>query len=319
VAKGSDPRVLPGSLLISDEQNDRLLIIDPEGRTLWEFPRPGDLPVGQTFETPDDAYFTPDGKQIIATQGDDDAISVIDVDTRKIVYTYGKRGTSGSGPNRLNGPDDALMLPNGDILAPDIKNCRIIMIPKGTHAASRQLGRTGACVHKPPQTLGSPSGAFPMANGNYLISEINGGWITEMSLSGRVAWSVQLPSVAHLSDPNEISEDLYLTVDYSNPGQVVTFDHTGRVLWRYAPTGELALNQPSQAMPLPNGNFMICDRANHRVIIVDPRTKTVLWQYGQTGAAGASPGFLNHPTGMDFLPPNSLLVTHSATMGKIPR
>jgi len=82
---GSDPRELPRPLLISDEQNNRLLIIDRDGRTMWEFPRSGDLAAGQTFKTPDDAYFTPDGAQIIATQGDDNVISVIDIATRKIV------------------------------------------------------------------------------------------------------------------------------------------------------------------------------------------------------------------------------------------
>jgi PQQ-like domain len=316
---GSDPRDLPRPLLISDEQNNRLLIIDPNGRTMWEFPRPGDLAVGQTFQTPDDAYFTPNGKQIIATQGDDNVISVIDVATRKIVYAYGKSGVAGSGSNKLNGPDDAMMLPNGDIVASDIKNCRIIMIPKGAHAVSHQLGRTGTCAHQPPQTLGSPSGAFPMNNGDYLVSEINGGWITEMSLSGHVAWSVKLPSVAYISDPNEISKDRYVTVDYSNPGQVVTFDHTGHVLWRYAPTGEMALKIPSQAMPVPNGNYMVCAQGNHRLIIVDPQSKAVLWQYGQTGVADKGPGQLNFPTGMDFLPPDSLLGKHGATMGTVPR
>ena len=198
---GSDPRDLPRPLLISDEHNNRLPIIDRDGRTMWEFPRRGDLAAGQTFKTPDDAYFTPDGKEIIATQGDDNVISVIDVASRKIVYTYGRSGVAGSGPGRVNGPDDAMMLPNGDIVASDISNCRIIMIPKGAHAVSRQLGRTGACQHQPPQTLGSPSGAFPMMNGSYLVSEIDGGWVTEMSLSGHVAWSVQLPSVKYISDP----------------------------------------------------------------------------------------------------------------------
>ncbi len=315
---GSDPRDLPRPLLISDEHNNRLLIIDRDGRTLWEFPRKGDLAAGQTFKTPDDAYFTPDGKQIISTQGDDNVISVIDVATRKIVRTLGKSGIAGSGPNQLNGPDDAMMLPNGDIVASDISNCRIIMIPRGAQAVSRQLGRTGTCEHKPPQTLGSPSGAFPMMNGNYLVSEINGGWVSEMSLSGKVAWSVKVPTVAYITDPNEISKDRYLTVDYSNPGQVVTFDHTGKVQWRYAPTGEMAMNKPSQAMPLPNGNYMVCDRGNHRLIIVDPKSKAVLWQYGKTGVAGRSPGLLNFPTGMDFLPPDALLTKHGASMGKIP-
>lgn len=315
---GSDPRDLPRPLLIADEQNNRLVIIDRDGRTMWEFPRKGDLAADQRFKTPDDAYFTPDGKQIIATQGDDNVISVIDIATSKIVYSFGKSGRAGSISDRLFGPDDAMMLPDGDIVASDISNCRIIMIPEGGHAVSRQIGRAGTCQHDPPQTLGSPSGAFPMMNGNYLVSEINGGWVSEMSLSGQVAWSVHLPSVKYITDPNEIAKDRYLTVDYSNPGQVVTFDHTGKVLWRYGPTGEMALNKPSQAMPLPNGNYMVADRGNHRLIILDPHSKAVLWQYGQTGVAGSKPGYLNFPTGMDFLPPDSLLGKHGVTMGKIP-
>ena len=135
--------MLPGPILIADEKNNRLLIIDPHGRSLWQFPRPGDLAPGQSFTIPDDAFFTPNGKQIIATEEDDQVVRVIDVATHKIVYAYGTPGVPGSGPNHLNNPDDAVMLPAGDIVVPDIKNCRIIMIPKGGHAISRQLGRTG--------------------------------------------------------------------------------------------------------------------------------------------------------------------------------
>src|SRR5690242_9483337 len=57
---GSNPSVLPGPILIVDEDNNRLLEVDPQGRVVWEFPRPGDLVGGQTFITPDDAFFTPD-------------------------------------------------------------------------------------------------------------------------------------------------------------------------------------------------------------------------------------------------------------------
>jgi DNA-binding beta-propeller fold protein YncE len=304
--------VLPGSILIADEENDRLLIIDPRGRTAWKFPSPGDLTSGQSFKAPDDAFFTPNGREIITTQEDDDVISVIDVATHKIVYTYGKSGVAGSGPNRLNGPDGTVMMPNGDILTPDIKNCRIIVIPKGGHAISRQLGRTGTCAHRPPETFGSPNGVFPMSDGSYLVTEANGSWVTAMDLSGHVAWSVQLSGVTYIYESNEISTNRYLTVDHASPGQVLTFDRTGRVLWRYAPSGSRALNKPSLAIPLPNGDVMVCDKANHRVIVVDPRTDAIVWQYGHTQVAGSSPGYLRDPTGLDLYPPDSLLVAKAA-------
>src|SRR5450756_1625655 len=86
LAPGSDPHVLPGPVLVADEDNNRLVLIDPRGRTLWEFPRPGDLAPGQTFVRPDDVFFTPDGTQIVATQEEDQVVSVIDIATRHIVY-----------------------------------------------------------------------------------------------------------------------------------------------------------------------------------------------------------------------------------------
>jgi DNA-binding beta-propeller fold protein YncE len=319
LAPGSDPSRLPGPVLIADELNNRLLIVDPNGRILWGYPGPRDLAAGQTFKTPDDAYFTPDGKQIIVTQEDDHVVRVIDVATRRIVYSYGTPGAPGSGPNQLNKPESAVMLPSGDILVPDMSNCRIIMIPAGSHAISRQLGRTGACAHRPPQTLGTPNGLFPMANGHFLMTEATGSWVDEMDLSGHVVWSVQLPDTAYVYETNEIGPDRYLTVDHHNPGQVLTFDHSGKVLWRYAPTGSAALNKPSLALPLPSGDVLVADSANHRVVVVDARTKAVVWQYGQSRVAGGRAGLLNKPTCLDFLPPTSLLVRNAATMGKIPR
>ena len=77
--QGSNPSVLPGNVLVADKANNRLLEIDPYGRVVWRFPRPGDLAPGQTFQVPDDAFYTPNGRSIVATQEDDFAISAIDV------------------------------------------------------------------------------------------------------------------------------------------------------------------------------------------------------------------------------------------------
>ena len=65
----------------------------------------------------------------------------------------------------------------------------------------------------------------------------------------------------------EIGRDRFVTVDHVFPGQVLTFDHTGKVFWRYAPTGD---------------------------------------RYGHTKVAGSTPGLLNNPTGMDLYPPNAI-------------
>ena len=38
---GSNPGVLPGNVLVADKANNRLLELDPYGRIVWRFPRPG--------------------------------------------------------------------------------------------------------------------------------------------------------------------------------------------------------------------------------------------------------------------------------------
>src|SRR5262249_14727252 len=101
---------------------------------------------------------------------------------------------------------------------------------------------------------------------------------------------------------------------YTNPGAIETFTADGRLVWRYAPQGAQALNQPSLALPLPNGDVLANDDANHRVIVVDPRTNRVVWQYGHTGVAGAGAGVLNNPDGLALPPPYSLAIRYGATL-----
>jgi DNA-binding beta-propeller fold protein YncE len=306
LAPGSDPSVLPGPILIADKYNNRLVIVDPQGRVRWLFPRPGDLPAGDRFLIPDDAFFSPDGGQIIATEEDDYVVSVIDPARHLLLYRYGVPGVSGSGPNRLDNPDDAFLLPRHDIVTADIKNCRVLHIRQGAAHATTLFGTTGSCYHDPPHHLGSPNGAFPMRNGDYLVTEIQGSWVDELTPRGRLRWSVRVPGVAYPSDANQLPNGRLLTVDYSTPGQVVIFGPQGHVFWRYAPTGAQMLRQPSLARPLPNGDVLITDDGNHRVIVVDPRTNRVVWQYGHTGVPGRGPGYLDHPDGLDLLPPDQL-------------
>jgi DNA-binding beta-propeller fold protein YncE/N-acetylneuraminic acid mutarotase len=309
---GSDPSMLPADVLIADHKNNRLVIVDPQGRIRWEFPRPGDLAPGQTFLEPDDAFFSPDGRYIIVTQEDDYVLSVISVATSKIIYRYGVPGVPGAGPNHLFNPDDAMLTPTGAIVSADIKNCRIVIITPPAHTLTRVIGQTtNACLHDPPRRFGSPNGAFPMTDGNYLVTEINGDWADEMSLHGAVAWSANPPGVLYPSDTNEVYPGRYLTADYSDPGQIVEFTSTGHLLWRMG-----GFNQPSLALPLPNGDILLNDDFNHRVCVVDPVTNRIVWQYGHTGKSGHAPGYLNDPDGVDLVPPDSLLVTHAATMGE---
>jgi hypothetical protein len=316
---GSDPSALPAPVLIVDKLNNRLIVVDPQGRIRWQFPQPGDLAPGETFHIPDDAFFSPDGRYIVATQEDQDVISLIDIAAHHIVYRYGVPGQPRLTANHLNHPDDAMALPNGDIITADIQNCRLMIIGPGAHVPLHVIGlTTTSCRHAPPSRWGSPNGVFPLTNGHYLVTEINGDWVDEIGLNGTVYWSAHPPHVSYPSDSTQIGPDTYLTVDYSRQGQVVTFNRQGTPLWSYRGTGPDTLNHPSLAHALPNGDIILNDDYNHRIIIIDPHTNTIVWQYGVTGVAGSAPGYLNNPDGLDLVPPNSLLVAQSNTLGTWP-
>jgi DNA-binding beta-propeller fold protein YncE len=311
---GSDPRVLPVAVLIADRDNNRLIEVSPAGTIIWRFPAAGGLAPGQSFLVPDDAFFSGDGRRVIATQEDDQAISVIDPASGRIVYRYGHPGEAGAQDGYVHNPDDALLMPSGEILSADIMNCRLLVIRPPQHRPLRMLGTTGRCEHEPDASFGSPNGAFPMSNGDTAVTEINGNWVDVLGRGGRAVLAVHPPQFSYPSDTNELRPGVFLSVDYASPGAIETFTSRGTLLWRYAPSGASALDHPSLALGLPNGDVLANDDRNHRVIVVDPRTNRIVWQYGHTGVPGSREGFLRNPDGVDLAPPYSLAARFAATM-----
>ena len=316
LAPGSNPAVLPGPVLIADRNNNRLLLVDPQGRILWQYPPAGDAALANALPASDDSFFGPHGRHIIATQESQFVISVLSVPSGQITWRYGHLGVPGSANDYLDNPDDAMKLPNGNFVAADIKNCRLLYLSPSDPAPVNIYGETTPyCYHQPPARFGSPNGMFPMTNGDWIVTEINGDWVDEMTPSGQIVWSVHPPGITYPSDTNEVSPGVFLTAAYTKPGVVEEFNSLGQLLWRYAPTGAAALNQPSLALPLPNGDVLLNDDKNNRVIVVDPQTDQVVWQYGVTGVAGSAPGYLYKPDGVDLAPPYSMLMQHAKTMG----
>ena len=289
---------LPGDLLIADRGNNRLLIINPAKRVIWRYPsRPGQ----PRLNFDDDAFFTPGGRAIISNEEDNHDIVMISYPGGRLFWRYGHPGHPGSAPGYLNTPDDAYQLKNGLVISSDDKNCRIVEI-RG-HRLVRSIGRPGACVHDPPHSFASPNGDTPLPNGNILVSEIGGSWIDEITRSGHLVHSLRAP-VSYPSDPQLTRTGNILVSDYSSPGGVVILQRrTGRVLWRYQPaSGPGELDHPSLATMLPNGDVLVGDDYNDRIVIIDRASKRIVWQYGQKGVAGTRPGLLNIPDGFDYIP-----------------
>ena len=191
----------------------------------------------------------------------------------------------------------------------DAKNCRILFLD-AAGAYDRQIGTNGTCSHGMPATVGYPNGDTPLPNGHLLVSELNGAWVSEVTATGHVVWTHQIPGLVEPSDPQQLADGTYLVASYASPGAVIRFDRSGKVLWYYHPaSGPGMLDHPSLAMPLPNGLVAVNDDYHHRVVLIDPRTDEIVWQYG-TGSPGSGPGQLSFPDGMDLMLPGNRLPLH---------
>jgi outer membrane protein assembly factor BamB len=300
-------------LLVADRGNDRLLLLDDTDKIVWKYPSRGRSAPHGGFYFPDDAFFIRHGTAIISNQEDNDTIVEIAYPSGRIVFHYGHPRIPGSSSGYLHTPDDTYLLRHGNIAVADAANCRVIVLAPRSRRVIHQIGTAGRCVHDPPAALGSPNGDTPLADGNLLISEINGSWVDEVTPSGRVVWDTHL-AIGYPSDPQQIGPDRYLIADYENPGAVVEFDRRGRIDFRYQPAnGPGALDHPSLVELLPSGAFMINDDYNDRMVAIDPSTRALVWQYGVTGHAGTATGRLNTPDGFDLLAPRGRTPTHPTT------
>jgi hypothetical protein len=300
-------------LLVADRGNDRLLLLNDRNQIVWKYPSHGRAAPHGGFYFPDDAFFIHHGRAIISNQEDNDTIVEIAFPSGRIIFHYGHPRTPGFAPGYLNTPDDAYLLGNGQMTVADPGNCRVVIIDPRTKHVLHQIGTPGRCLHAPPHALGSPNGDTPLANGNLLISEINGSWIDEVTPGGRVVWATHL-NIGYPSDAQQLAPDRYLVADYENPGGIVEFTRRGKITYRYQPTTSPGkLDHPSLVELLPSGVFMVNDDYNDRMVAFDPVTKALVWQYGVIGQPGTAPGLLNTPDGFDLLARDGTTPTHPTT------
>ncbi len=311
-AHAGPPPPFEGRLLIADRGNNRLLVVNASKKVLWRFPsRAHPAPPGG-FYFPDDAFFTHGGTQIISNEEQNERIVQIGFPSGKLLWSYGHPGVTGSEPGYLHEPDDAYLWRDGSVSVADAQNCRVLIV---SHAKKvlHEFGEPSRCEHEPPRALGSPNGDTPLRNGNLLISEVNGSYIDEVTRTGKLVWSVQLP-ISYPSDPQQIGPDRYLVADYTSPGGLFEFNRAGKILWSYQPSsGHGMLDHPSLVERFPNGDLAVNDDYRHRVVIVDPRSRKIVWQYGRTDSPGRGVDHLNTPDGFDLLSPEGTMPTHPYT------
>ncbi len=294
-ALAQSPQALDRNILIADRGNNRIIEVTPDKQIVWEYHFEGLEP----GEGADDAFFSPDNTKIIANLEYSNLVVIIDYATRKIVWQFGNY-KPGSGLNELNSPDDAYLLPDGNVTVADIENCRVLVIAPDKHIV-RQFGKSNQCLSQ-PNYLNRPNGATPLPNGNLLITEIRARKVSEVKEDGSEVYGFHTPAF-YPSDAQPTKRGTIIVADYVPDGAIYELDRTGKVLWQYGPYGkdnERGLDRPSLAVEMPNGNIIANDDFNHRVVIIDKQTKKIIWQYGRTGIHGAEPGYLYIPDGLDW-------------------
>ncbi len=278
-------------------------------------------PLGQVVkvmpqQSPSDAYLSSTGHTVYITEHLQSVVVVRRVDDGSFVYVYGRPHKSGSANGLLHDPQAAQEAPSGNLVIADRGNCRVLFVnPNGrSHVPQQTWGTPGECTHHVtslPMTFAYPNAAFAARNGDIVLTEQNPAWVDVLTKNQQLVSAVQLSDFSSPSDANEYEPDHVIVADRTHPGKIVEFDfnssnNTLTPLWTYAPTsGSGELNLPSLATVLSNGDVLVADSGNDRVIVIHPESGNggkIVWQYGHTGVAGAKAGYLHTPDSVTLVP-----------------
>jgi len=306
LAVSTDLTSIPANVLIADRNNGRIISISPKGQVVWT----------QAAEVPSDAYLSYTGHTAIVTQHTRQRVYLLEVDPRRVSFIYGHTGHPGAASNYLHDPQTAQELPRGvphagDVVIADLGNCRVLFVRPGSHRPVVSLGGGATnCVHhvlSRPYTFARPDSAFPSfdGDGDLVVTELSPAWVDVFDRSMNLLDQIQLTPAGLTApyDANEYAPGDLIVVDRTTPGVVEEFTVTGKALWRYdVASGAGELDKPTLAQVLPDGNVLVADAGNDRVIVIDHSSKAIVWQYGHTHRPGSAPGFLHTPDSVTLVP-----------------
>lgn len=295
----------PGNILVTDQFNNRVVEIDPSTQAIvWSFgsnnptlcnPGPGTI-IGTNWAERLAGGLTviagtgiPAGADPLLPNGCADNRVIVVNESGAIVWQYGQAGVAGAGPDQLNVPVAAVQLPNGDFLITDQGNNRVIEV----NAAQQVVWSYGpAHGHG---ALNSPNSAELLPNGHILIADEGNNRAIEITRSGHIVWEYDrginaMAFASRLPDGNTLLTD-------SGDARILEVTAKKQIVFQYLTNETLGSNStplPTNAVRLANGDTMIADQFNDRVLLIDPSGAT-LWQYGVTNVPGNAAGELNAP------------------------
>lgn len=306
-AQGTGKFNQPGNILITDQFNNRVIEIDPNGNIVWQFGNgPDDIAANAIVGTNDaervgnltlmsgtgiPAGVTKNCKKSGCT---DNRVLLVD-QGGNIVWQYGQFHVTGFGPNQLNTPVQNTFLPNGNVLITDQGNQRIIEVRLIDNSIVWQYGENGV-VGIGPNQLSNPNAAELLANGNILISDENNNRaieVTHTMPSTIIMTFTAQNTVSGLAFASRLPNGNTLLTD-SNNSRILEVDPNdmpvpGREYLTNTRSGSNAMPLPTRAVRLASGNTLISDQFNHQVIEIDESMTTIVRSYGVINDPGFSP------------------------------
>ncbi|MNK45819.1 NHL repeat protein [compost metagenome] len=334
-------RLSSGNTLIADTGNHRVIEVTPEGEVVWQYGEPGRAGcAGQGLFKPSAAVRSASGNTLITDSGNHRLVEVSP--DGKVVWQYGNAanrlgGGAGSGTGQLAEPSYAYRLANDRVLVTDTGNQRVLELDDMKQIVWHY--RPGAV--KGGQGVKDPMAAFRVDTGTVILGRYG---VVEVDSELKVRWehhlagpgtaplaavapatrelTVRIPEAAPAGAPAVEAEapastgqelpanfpEAFLVCD-RNGGRVLEIDRKMQQIWQF--TGMVSGDKqrivaPHTATRLPNGNTLIADTGNHRVIEV--RDQAIVWQFGKRGTAAGDAKHLNQPRSAERTAHHTLVI-----------
>ena len=255
---------------------------------------PGSSPDGGSPSppAPDTGPFP--GGVLVADRGNH-RILVLD-DRGRIVWRFPAPGSLPAGWRSVSA-DDAFLAPDGrSIVANDETHETIVRIDVASRRVVWTYGRYGHAGSSAGM-LHTPDDAYPLANGDIVVADIENCRVLEIAPSHRIVHQWGRTGVCRSDPPRS-----YARPNGDTPlpdGGVLITEITGSRVVRLAADGRVVFDihvpvaYPSDAQLDAAGNVVVADySALGQVVAVDPRTGAVVWRWRFTSGARR----LDHPS-----------------------
>jgi hypothetical protein len=218
----------------------------------------------------------------------------------------------------------------GNLLIADRLNHRVIEVDRDTHEIVWQFGDGNSVAG--PRSVVAPSDAQRVGEWTLICGasaaastdpnaekELGDHRVLLVDASGKMFWQYGQAGVAG-SDVNQLNTPVgavflpygnILICDQGNHRVIEVSMVSKTIVWQHGTTGTSGtgrnyLNSPGSVQLLDNGNILIADTGNNRVIEVTRRHRTV-WRYGDSDSGGS----LNGPSFACRLENGNTLITDS--------